>query len=158
MLSAHKLDISWRQVDIAVLKLHQRMILHGFRPKRILAVARGGLTPAVMLAHLFNVHEIGMIHLCSYGSSRLRSELTVQSFDPAGYEFFNKPDTLIVDDLWDSGKTHEWLKDKFPEAVTCTAFFKDRNDNAHRVVSFPGTSIPPGYWAIFPWELAPEGA
>jgi len=21
------------------------------------------------------------------------------------------------------------------------------------VVSFPGTSINPGYWAVFPWEL-----
>jgi len=153
MRSEHKLHIPWIQVDAAVGRLHQSMVEHKFKPARILAVARGGLIPAVMLSHLFGVQEIGSIQLSSYGTGTRQSDITALNFDPDTFQDYNRSDTLIVDDLWDSGKTHEWLRKTFPWAVTCTAFFKDRRDNSHKVVSFPGTSINPGYWAVFPWEL-----
>lgn len=154
MLFAHKLDITWHSVNVAVTELHQRMVEHGYKPKRILAVARGGMVPAVMLSHLFGGPEVHSIRVESYSDDHVQDVIRFQDMHiRSAHELFNRPDTLIVDDLWDSGNTHEWLRKEYPNAVTCTAFFKDRNDNSHRVVSFPGKSIPPGYWAEFPWEL-----
>ena len=159
-----KLFLSWSDVTSAVIGIAARIKDHHYEPKRILAVARGGLIPATLLSHLLGVKEVGSIQLESYNeehtSERIRmyrqTAGDLNNFQHWGNfaSYWDKADTLVVDDLWDSGNTHNWIHEMFPEAVATTLFYKDRDDNSHRIVSFPGAPLNKDRWVVFPWEIA----
>lgn len=150
-----KIYLDYGDVQLAANAVAMRMKKHSFKPARILAVARGGLIPAAMLSHLLGVKEVGSIQLESYDGDE---QGKIRMYHQAGGNFtayWDKPDTLIVDDLWDSGQTHEWLHAVFPSAITTTLFYKDkpeRSEHAHKIVSFPGSPLG-DHWIVFPWEL-----
>ncbi len=97
-----------------------------YEPDILLAVARGGLT----LAHLM-AQALDMRNLYSLNSIHYEGELKLDSFN-----IFNIPDVshakrvLIVDDIVDSGETMveilKVLKNKFPgvEFKLATLFYK----------------------------------
>lgn len=149
--------ITWSDVNAATIGLASRIKKYGFKPARILAVARGGLIPATMLSHLLDVREIYSAQLVSYNGEHVQ-EADIQGFVDydsycANEGLWDQADTLIVDDLWDSGKTHAFLRECLPKAVTTTLFYKDRGDESHRVVSFPGAPLNKDKWVVFPWEI-----
>lgn len=147
-----KVYLDWNDITLAVSSLAQRIETHKYSPKRILAVARGGLIPAAMLAHQLGVPRIGTIQIQSYGVENTQGDFRLlDKLLPAGE--FDHPETLIVDDLWDTGQTHAWIRKEFPNAVTTTLFFKDRGDSSHRIVSFPGSPLNEHNWVVFPWEV-----
>ena len=97
-----------------------------YEPDVLLAVARGGLT----LAHLM-AQALDMRNLYSLNSVHYEGELKLDTFN-----IFNIPDVshakrvLIIDDIVDSGETMEQilkiLKEKFPnvEFKLATLFYK----------------------------------
>jgi len=97
-----------------------------YEPDILLAVARGGLT----LAHLM-AQALDMRNLYSLNSIHYEGELKLDSFN-----IFNIPDVshakrvLIIDDIVDSGETMveilKILEDKFPgvEFKLATLFYK----------------------------------
>lgn len=97
-----------------------------YEPDVLLAVARGGLT----LAHLM-AQALDMRNLYSLNSVHYEGELKLDTFN-----VFNIPDVshakkvLIIDDIVDSGETMEEilkiLKEKFPnvEFKLATLFYK----------------------------------
>lgn len=98
----------------------------GYEPDVLLAVARGGLT----LAHLM-AQALDMRNLYTLNSVHYEGELKLDTFN-----VFNIPDVshakrvLIIDDIVDSGETMEEilriLKEKFPnvEFKLATLFYK----------------------------------
>lgn len=163
-----KYPITWGQVDQAVNLLHSKMVQHNYKPRKILAVARGGVIPATMLSHKLGIREVGFIRTEAYQSQVVDSITNVNVYDTLDVyrrpiptnslaehdlrHMWNLPDTLVVDDLWDTGKTHAKLRAMLPEAVFCTAFYRRREDNSHLIVSYPGLCLSTRDWIEFPWE------
>ena len=145
------LQITWHSVRQAVGHIANRLAAHNYKPQRILAVARGGMIPAVMLSHILDVREVGSVQVEAY-DGRIKGAATKVITGFGQVEHYNKPDTLIVDDLWDTGETHEHLRRLFHQATFATLFYKDRGDESHRIVSFPGLAVPRDEWLQFPWE------
>lgn len=159
--------LDWADITVSVIALADRIEKHNYEPKRILAVARGGLIPAAMLAHRLGVQEVGSIQIESYKDSkrnkiRMYKQLDLDALrDVNNFQYWgahaaywDKVDTLVVDDLWDSGETHRWIKEMYPNVVTSTLFYKDRGDgHSHRIVSFPGSPLNKDNWVVFPWEV-----
>lgn len=121
-----------------------------FEPEILLAVARGGLT----LAHLM-AQAMDMRNLYTLNSIHYEGELKLDTFN-----VFNIPDVshakrvLIIDDIVDSGETMEEilkiLKEKFPdvEFKLATLFYKKT-----AVLQPDYTVREATQWIDFFWEI-----
>lgn len=164
-----KYRVSWNQVDYAIMSLTAKLKKYGYQPRKILAVARGGVIPATMLSHKLGVRDVGFIRADSYTSqvvaSGLKNVVVTDTLDIykhtilpetiAGKDLrsmWDSVSTLVVDDLWDTGHTISWIRQLLPEATTATAFYRKRDDESHKIVSFPGLCLDTRDWIEFPWE------
>lgn len=110
----------------------------------IVAVARGGLIPATMTAHLLGIKDIRFIRLSSYANDHQQSELIDTTCD----EIPNTETTYIIDDICDSGETLLYLRKKYPAAK----IFVIINKNQAIKPDFAPITEPMGLWIKFPWE------
>lgn len=161
MLSA---DISWPRVTDSLDHLCWAMGGAYYTPKTIVGIARGGLTPAVMLSHRLGISSLYSLHLRSYDKEAVGANSGVACVIMGGQpalevmqECYNKPSTLFVDDLWDSGATTEWVKEHFPEAMIATCFYKSLGGRLPPI-NFPGVALVRNIndepvWYNFPWEM-----
>ncbi len=116
--------------------------------KGIIAVTRGGLIPAGLLAYKLNLNVTDTIGLSSYAGVEKQGELyKLKDFDK---ELIQNDGNgwLLVDDLSDTGKTLNYIKQKLPKAHIVTVYTKPEgayivDNNAHEV--------PQDVWVIFPW-------
>lgn len=131
----------WSDIDKAVDLLHDQIKDSGYKPLTIVGVSRGGLIPAVMLAHLLDVHDVQSVRFQRY---------EVQHMDPQ-VRLFNNPTTLIVDDIYDKGVTHKDLLVRYPRCLYATLFHKEKVGS----LDFPG-SLVPRVWISFPWALGTD--
>lgn len=116
-------------------------------PKRIVAITRGGLVPASVLSQFLDIREIHTIGLSSYDDMQ-KSEDIVEYVCP---DVEDSPDTLFVDDLVDSGHTHQYIKEKYPHSKIAVIYSK----NPDCKLDFPATQKDPDTWLAFPWEHTP---
>lgn len=165
-------NLLWSDIELALAHLCEVMEYNHYRPSRIVALARGGLVPATMLAHLLGIQEVDSFHTYSYdpetraksGKFHVRLPFIPHDMHPEVNFFraigaiaknWDKQDTLIIDDLLDTGQTMEWIEMYFPEALTATLFWKSPSERQRPKVAlnFPGLWISNEQWVTFPWEL-----
>lgn len=87
----------------------------------LVAVSRGGLIPAQLIAYRLNIRDIRVMKLISYDSDNKRGETKDISTD----RLFDGSDVYFIDDLADSGETVRYLRRRFPNARQCTLITKD---------------------------------
>lgn len=112
---------------------------------QIVAVTRGGLVPAAILAQFLGIRKINCIALASYDEQNHSDRLQCIS-EP------NLPidaHTLFVDDLYDSGNTYRYLKEHYPAAKVAVLY----NKNPQAELDFPAEPKPADAWLVFPWEF-----
>jgi hypoxanthine phosphoribosyltransferase len=64
---------------------------------------------------------------------------------------FGDQNTLIVDDIYDTGKTITQLRRLNPRAQFATLYFSDLR--ADDEIEFYGFSYDGSQWLVFPWEI-----
>ncbi len=85
-----------------------------WRPDYIVGITRGGLTPAVMISHYFNI-PMYSLHV-SLRDSTFGSESNLwMAEDAYGYND-EKKNILIVDDINDTGATFNWIMQDWPSS------------------------------------------
>ena len=142
--------VSWEDVSkmITVLALALR-----FRKiERIVAIARGGLVPAAMLAHALNIRDVHSLKVVSYtedGRKLGKPELDPDLLASQQY-VFNDPSTLFVEDIVDSGDTVAMLMERFPR---CTVAALITRRSACAIPDYMGELTPSSDWFVFPWEV-----
>jgi xanthine phosphoribosyltransferase len=112
----------------------------------ILAITRGGLVPAGLLAESLNIRRIETINIQSYDKEKKRGEITllnVPDIKNAGENW------LIIDDLVDSGETIKAVKKLFPNAVYAVLFAKPKG---MLTVDHYVREVGQDTWIVFPWE------
>lgn len=125
--------------------------------KTIVAVTRGGLIPAGILAQRLNIRDVRNISIKSYNEETSGElELISESNIP------DSPQTLFVDDLKDTGKTSLYLRKKFPNSLIAVVYKKtdktkynnirDEAIDDKKYFDFCSNEFPLGTWLIFPWE------
>lgn len=162
-----KYYVTWDEVEIAIAGLVSKFNLYKYKPRRILALARGGLIPATMLSHKLGIRQLDSIRTVGYKldvvSPGKRNTKILQPLDIMenaswhhsalkDLSYWDRPDTLVVDDLWDTGQTIAAVKEMLPEAVYCTAFYRDPGNESFRIVNYPGLCLSTRDWIVFPWE------
>ena len=127
-------------------------MLHGKAPwKGIIAVARGGLIPAALVARELDLRLVDTVCVTSYGASatgqtaQARGGVTVlKSFQGDGEGF------LLIDDLVDTGGTAQVVRNLMPKAHFATLYAKPQG--AHLVDSFI-REFRQDEWIHFPWDI-----
>jgi xanthine phosphoribosyltransferase len=118
----------------------------------VVAIARGGLVPAAIVARELNIRTIETVSVKSYdhqnqGGIRVLKEISKPVFDIA----HNGGKVLIVDDLVDTGNTARVVRDMLPGAHFATVYAKPKG---RELVDTFITEVSQDTWIFFPWDMA----
>ena len=145
-------NVSWDQLHRDAKALAWR--LDGQGPdngawKAVLAITRGGMTPACIVARELDIRVVDTISVKSY-AHQAQGEITVlKAPDPA--VMGDGAGVLIVDDLVDSGKTLEAVRLLYPKAHFATVYAKPKGKP---MVDSYITEVSQDTWIFFPWDMA----
>jgi len=139
--SKKQLFVQWSDLELIMESICKNL---DFPVNKILGVSRGGLVPGVMLSHFLNVPFEPFIWQTRDGSQRDLGTLLRN----------DEPDTLIFDDILDTGKTITEMKSQTKLAKYGTIFNK-RSDIALDIEGM--TLYNNANWIVFPWENLDNG-
>ena len=117
----------------------------------IVAITRGGLVPAAIVARELNVRLIETVCIASYENYDNEGELRLikgVAAEVNGLAAQGKG-VLIVDDLVDTGKTARMVRDLLPKAHFATVYAKPMG---RPMVDTFITEVSQDTWIYFPWD------
>jgi len=140
-LHRHSKALAWRLLELGP--------WHG-----IIAVTRGGLVPAAIVARELDVRLVDTVCTASYEDrgKDVRAQSAVRVLkgiegDGTGW--------LIIDDLVDTGHTARTLRDMLPKAHFATVYAKPAG---RPLVDTFVTEVSQDTWILFPWDIEPQFA
>ncbi len=139
-----KLYIKWDEFHNHAKELCEKIKQSG-EYNKIVAISRGGLIPAGILAYELDIRNSQAINISSYDEDKQRADEDIEIFGNVG-EVDEK--TLIVDDLSDTGKTFRILRRIYPQAKYVAVYAKEKGRS---VVDIYARSMP-DEWIVFPWD------
>ncbi len=135
-LHRHARALAWRLLDL--------------RPwQGIIAITRGGLVPAAIVARELDIRLIDTVCIASY-DDRDRGNVTVLkrvAGDGAGW--------LMIDDLVDTGQTARVVREMLHKAHFATIYAKPAG---RPLVDTFITEVSQDTWILFPWDIEPQYA
>ena len=144
--------VSWDQFHRDARALAWRLSAAG--PfEAIVAVTRGGLVPAAIVARELGVRVIDTVCIASYDHDK-QGDLKVLkgiSAETAKLGGGTGKGLLIVDDLVDTGKTGRLVRDMMPDAHFATVYAKPKGKP---LVDTFITEVSQDTWIFFPWDTA----
>src|SRR5579883_1737394 len=149
---AKSFPVSWDELHRHARALAWRLVELG--PWRgLIAVTRGGLVPAAIVARELDLRLVDTLCVASYADSaesRVKSDVRVLkpiSGDGDGF--------LIIDDLVDTGHTARVIRDMLPKAHFATVYAKPLG---RPLVDTFVTEVSQDTWILFPWDIEPQFA
>jgi xanthine phosphoribosyltransferase len=142
-LHRHSRALAWRLVELGPWQ-------------GIVAVTRGGLVPAAIVARELDIRLVDTVCISSYAARErgaidsARGAIEVLkpiAGDGAGH--------LIIDDLVDTGDTARVVRDMLPKAHFATVYAKPAG---RPLVDTFITEVSQDTWILFPWEIEPQFA
>jgi xanthine phosphoribosyltransferase len=145
------------EIIISWVELHRdartlSAMLHEKGPwKGIVAVTRGGLVPAALVARELDIRLVDTICVSSYdaasagGAAQSQGEVKVLkgvAGDGAGY--------LLIDDLVDTGKTAQIVRQQLPKAFFATLYAKPAG---RPIIDLCIKEFKQSKWIHFPWDI-----
>jgi xanthine phosphoribosyltransferase len=113
------------------------------------AITRGGMAPAMIVARELDIRTVDTISVKSYDHQNQSEARVLKAPDAA--LMGDGTGILIVDDLVDSGKTLELVRALFPKAHFATVYAKPKG--RPQVQTFI-TEVSQDTWIFFPWDMA----
>ena len=127
-------------------------ILHQKGPwKGIIAITRGGLVPAALVARELDIRLVDTVCVTSYDAREAGAAATVQgevkvlksvAGDGAGY--------LLIDDLVDTGRTARVVRELLPKAYFATLYAKPAG---RPLIDVCIKEFKQNKWIHFPWDI-----
>jgi xanthine phosphoribosyltransferase len=117
----------------------------------VVAIARGGLVPATIVARELNIRVVESVAVKSYDH---QSKGDVRVLKPISEQIFELSRSggkiLIVDDLVDTGATARAVREMLPGAHFATVYAKPMG---RELVDTFITEVSQDTWIFFPWDL-----
>ena len=142
------IKIGWDALHRDAIILSQKL-RHVGPFKGIIAVARGGLVPAAIVARELDIRLVDTVCIVSYDDKvqRTGEALVLKPVEGDGTGW------LIVDDLVDSGNTFRQLRKMLPNAHYATVYVKPKGQDTVDPTVIP---IEQDIWMVFPWDDDPQ--
>jgi len=147
-MAIHYYTVTWDQLHRDARALAWRLM--ALRPlKGIVAVTRGGLIPAAIIARELEVRFIESVSIVTY-DEEAKGELQVMKPPTAAGD---GEGFLIVDDLVDTGTTGRMVRKLLPKAHFACVYAKPAGKD---VVDSFVTEVSQDTWIMFPWDTEPQ--
>ncbi len=117
--------------------------------KAVVAITRGGMVPACILARELNIRVVDTISVKSYDNQTQAEASVLKS--PDQDLVGNGTGILVIDDLVDSGRTLEVVRKLYPKAHFATVYAKPKG---RPMVNTFITEVSQDTWIFFPWDMA----
>jgi xanthine phosphoribosyltransferase len=151
-MAAHYLTVTWERFHEDAGALAAR--LSGRGPwKGIVAVSRGGLIPAAIVARALKLRLVESVSVSTYDQEQSGAEevigvpvvtkMPAAAGDGEGF--------LIIDDLVDSGTTAKVVRAMLPKALFACVYAKPAGRPMADVVL---TEVSQDTWIVLPWEAS----
>ena len=140
--------VSWEELHRTSKALAWRLLELG--PfEGLVAVTRGGLVPAAIVARELEIRLIDTACMASYhGQERGQVKILKEAGLAGGGKGW-----LIVDDLVDTGETYKALRVLLPKAHFATVYAKPAG---RPLVDTFVTEVSQDTWIFFPWDMEPQ--
>jgi len=117
----------------------------------IVAITRGGLVPAAIVARELNIRVVDCVAVKSYDH---QSQGNIKVLKPISEDIISAckegKKILIVDDLVDTGATARVVREMLPGAQLATVYAKPKG---REMVDTFITEVSQDTWIFFPWDL-----
>ena len=154
-MPSHFYAVTWDQLHRDARALAWRLIARGpFRG--IVAITRGGLIPAAIVAREMEQRLVETVSIVSYGRGEAewtelgKPEIIKQPVAAGDGEGF-----LLIDDLVDTGTTARVVRALLPKAHFATVYAKPAGKS---LVDTFITEVSQDTWIMFPWDTEPQFA
>lgn len=117
--------------------------------KAVVAITRGGMVPACILARELNIRIVDTISVKSYDHQAQAEATVLKAPDEALVG--DGTGILVIDDLVDSGRTLEVVRRLYPNAHFATVYAKPKGEP---MVDTFITGVSQDTWIFFPWDMA----
>lgn len=144
-----KIHIRWEEFHQDVKTVCKKIKSSGTYNK-IVAISRGGLLPAGIIAYELDIRNCHSLNIATYIGGEHRQLERLENLEDAGTV---DEKTLIVDDLSDSGQTFHLLRKEFPQARYVSIYSKPAG--LMRLIFMPGNSLTNGLF--FPGIFKTQG-
>jgi xanthine phosphoribosyltransferase len=144
-----KYPVSWEQFHRDARALAWRLAAAGPFDV-VVAVTRGGLVPAAIVARELGIRVIETVSVASYEYDK---QGQVQVLKPVSAEIIGKDmgkGVLIVDDLVDTGATAKTVREMLPKAHFATVYAKP---SGRPLVDTFVTEVSQDTWIFLPWDM-----
>jgi xanthine phosphoribosyltransferase len=155
MTPAKTFPVSWDELHRYSRALAWRLVELG--PwQGIIAVTRGGLVPAAIVARELEIRLIDTLCIASRVAPKRgtidseRAAITVLKSIPG-----DGTGQLIIDDLVDTGDTARVVREMLPKAHFATVYAKPAG---RPLVDTFVTEVSQDTWILFPWDIEPQFA
>lgn len=142
----NKLYLNWSDFHQHTKELCKKIKDSGSYNK-IIAISRGGLIPAGIIAYELDIRNNEAINFSSYDNHYDRR--SDDEIEISGHVGPVDEKTLIVDDLSDTGRTFQILREVYPQAKFVTVYAKKQGAP---VVDINAVDLPDD-WIVFPWDV-----
>ena len=145
--------VSWDELHRNGKALAWRLL--GMGPwKGLVAITRGGLVPAAIVARELDIRMIDTVAVVGYdyddtNPTRSQEARVLKNATDVG----DGEGWLVVDDLVDTGRTFEVLRKLMPKAHFATVYAKPMG---RPLVDTYITEVSQDTWIYFPWDIEPQ--
>lgn len=144
--------VTWAEVHRDSRVLVRRLMSKG--PwKGIVALTRGGLVPAAIVAREMSIYTVDTLCITSY-DEQVQGRLKILK-EPEGAVADKGTGWLLIDDLVDTGTTMRAARELLPNAHFCTVYAKPK---AVELVDTYVHDVEQDVWIFFPWDTEPQYA
>ena len=144
--------ISWDQIHRDSRALAWRLDKQGpdgGNWRAVVAITRGGLAPAMIIARELDIRMVDTISVKSYNHQAQTEAKVLKAPQP---EIMGDGEgILVIDDLVDTGKTLELVRRLYPKAHFATVYAKPLG---RPMVDTYITEVSQDTWIFFPWDMA----
>ncbi|WP_294615247.1 xanthine phosphoribosyltransferase [Roseovarius sp.] len=117
--------------------------------RAVVAITRGGMAPAMIVARELDIRIVDTISVKSYDHQTQSEPRVIKS--PDMEIVGDGSGVLIIDDLVDTGRTLEVVREQMPKAHVATVYAKPMG--RAQVQTFV-TEVSQDTWIFFPWDMA----
>ncbi len=142
------LTIGWERLHLDARALATALMPRG--PfKGIVAVSRGGLIPAAIVARELDIRLVESVCVVTYQEQAMGEPVVIKAPAVAG----DGEGFLVIDDLTDTGTTARVVRGLLPKAHFACVYVKPAGQGlADSYVS----AVEQDTWILFPWDTAPQ--
>lgn len=139
------LPVSWQDAHCVAKQLSKKLQDSNMKWDRVIAVTRGGMVPACLVARDLDIRVIDTISVKSYDHQSQSAAQVLKV--PQGVE--NGTGCLVIDDLADTGNTFRAIRALLPEATYACLYVKP---TGKPTADFFAAETTQDTWIYLPWE------